>query len=332
MAISLQSCRNDYVGDGATVSFPYVFKILIASDLSVITTNTLGVETVLSYPGDYTVSGIGNTNGGNVVMASAPTNLYQVTVRRIRELKQKTSIRNETEFYQASIEDGLDKLLMIDQQQQEQINRSIKLLVSEGLDFNPALPVLLGQIERVIGTNATGDGLELGPTFTEIETAEASAVAAAASAAAAAVSASGSTSAATTAALAAAAAAVSQAAAALSAAAAVSAGFDSTNSPHSVTDGQAATNLTGETFDGTVYSSVLIFFEVLRGTTVMAVGWLSLNYLNGTWRFVEGPYGGEVHGITWSVTQATTIGQLQAALDSGAGNGKIKFKKTYFPV
>lgn len=332
MAISIQTQRNDYVGDGTTVIFPYVFKIYTAQDLSVIVASTSGVETTLTYPTDFTVSGLGQTNGGNVTMTLAPTSLYKIVIRRKRLLQQTTSIRNETEFYQATLEEMADKLLMLDQQQQEEINRRIRTKVSESSLFSLELPTLSGNTERVIGTNALGTGLELGPTFTEIADAEASALAAIASATAALTSETSAATAATDALSNATAATNAAAAAALSAAAAATSGFDQTNSPHAVTDGQAATNLTGEAFDGTVYSSVMIFFEIIRGTTVSAVGTLSLNYLNSTWRFQEGNYTGENHGVTWSMTQATTIGQLKAALDSGAGNGTIKFKKTYFGV
>jgi hypothetical protein len=221
-----------------------------------------------------------------------------------------------------------DKLLMIDQQQQEEIDRAVSLKVGENADFDPILPALDGEEERVIGTNDTGDGFELGPTFTEIANAQTYATNAQASATNAASSATAAASSATASAASATAASASATAAA-SAASAAASGFDSTSSPHSVTDGQAAANLTGETFNSASYSSVLIFFEIIRGTTVAAVGWISLNYLNSAWRLVEGPYGGEVHGVTWSLT-GTTTAQLQAALDVGAGNGTIKFKKTYF--
>lgn len=324
MAITIQSARNDYFGTGFQTVFPYVFKILLTTDLVVVVTDTLDNETVLSYPSDYDISNVGGALGGNVTLTTALTAAYQITIRRLRPLTQTTSIHNDGEYYAKLHEDAFDKLLMVDQQQQEQIDRSLKAFLAEDPLMNLTLPKMYGVLQRVIGTNTSGNGLILGPTFDEIENAENAAADAAASAASSETSALESLDSA-------AASAASATAAAASAAAAIASGFTSSG-PFAVTNGQAATNLLAETYDGTVYSTVMIFFEIKRGTTVMAAGTLTLNYLNGTWRIEEGNYTGEVHGVTWSITQSTTVGQLKAALDSGAGDGTIKFKKTLFPA
>lgn len=98
---------------------------------------------------------------------------------------------------------------------------------------------------------------------------------------------------------------------------------------HAVTDGQSATSLSGESWTAADYSSVDYTFEILRGTTVIANGDFSAQDLNGTWRIALGPYRGDIHGVTFTLT-GTTTQQLQAALNSGAGNGTIKLSKRYF--
>lgn len=98
---------------------------------------------------------------------------------------------------------------------------------------------------------------------------------------------------------------------------------------HTTTSGQSAANLTGETFDGTLLSSVVYNYEILLGTTVKATGDFSVHYLNGTWVFYDGMARGTAHGITFSLSQATTIGQLKAA-ESGLGNEIVKLKRHYF--
>lgn len=98
-----------------------------------------------------------------------------------------------------------------------------------------------------------------------------------------------------------------------------------------VTNGQSATNLAGEAYDGTVYSSVVYEYEIIQGTTIFGSGSFVLQYLNGTWQLIKrGDFdNGTPHGVTFSLTQATTIGQLQAA-ESGLADGTIKLKKHYF--
>jgi hypothetical protein len=98
---------------------------------------------------------------------------------------------------------------------------------------------------------------------------------------------------------------------------------------HAVTSGQSATNLTSETFDGTLVTSAIYNYEIIQGTTIMATGDFSVQYLNGTWVFKDGMGLGTAHGITFSLGQTTTIGQLKAA-ESGLGNGTIKLKRHYF--
>ena len=71
---------------------------------------------------------------------------------------------------------------------------------------------------------------------------------------------------------------------------------------------------------------------MIRGTTVVFNGRLSMQSVNGTWRVEDGGGEGDASGVTFSVSQATTVGQLRAALDSGAGNGTIKIKKHNFPA
>lgn len=101
----------------------------------------------------------------------------------------------------------------------------------------------------------------------------------------------------------------------------------------SVTSGQAATNLTGETVDGTVYSSVRYDFEIQQGTTIFSNGWFAIQYVNASWvlLFGESLDKDGTNGVTFSLTQAGSVAQIKAA-ESGLGNGTIKLKKSYFLV
>lgn len=101
---------------------------------------------------------------------------------------------------------------------------------------------------------------------------------------------------------------------------------------HSVTDGQAATNLTSETVDGTAYTSAVYTVEIIRGTAYFATGDLSLHYKNSTWELVLGGFRGDDTEVTFSITQATTVAQLKAALSTGPGSGTIKLKRVLFDV
>lgn len=185
MSISSTTSFNQYTGNNSTATYSYTFKIFEESDLLVTKMNTSGVETVLALTTDYTVSGEGESSGGSITLVAG--NLatgYILTIRRVMDVVQETDIRNQGSYYPAVIEDQLDKMVMIDQQQQNELDRSPKLPESvDPADFDITLPTdMADNPSATIIINATGDGFEIGPTGTEISGAAASAAAAAASA------------------------------------------------------------------------------------------------------------------------------------------------------
>jgi parallel beta-helix repeat protein len=135
MTVATTTNRNDYTLNGATLVYPYTFRILDAADVQVIRRAVAtGVETILSYPLDYAVSGVGNTSGGAVTLGNAGTSGDLLTIRRNRPLKQTIDLKNQGRNSPADVETGLDALLMIAQQLQDQVDRSLKL----GATINPA--------------------------------------------------------------------------------------------------------------------------------------------------------------------------------------------------
>lgn len=194
MTISSATSRNDYVGNGSVDTYSYNFQIFEDTDLVVIVKDTDDVETALTLTTHYTVSGAGDASGGSVSLVSgafdwlnATDDLktdYTITIRRVLPLKQETDIRNQGDFYPEVHEDQFDRFISIDQQQQDDIDRSVKMPESvSASEFNPELPASLsGSANATIVTNATGDAFAVGPTTTAIENAESNANDAAASA------------------------------------------------------------------------------------------------------------------------------------------------------
>jgi hypothetical protein len=114
-------------GDGSTTEFPYDFKIFADGDLTVILRSAAGTETVQTLTTDYSVTNAGNANGGNVVFVTAPASGVTVLIRRDMDLTQSTDYTPNDPFPATSHEDALDRLTFISQQQQEELDRSIKL-------------------------------------------------------------------------------------------------------------------------------------------------------------------------------------------------------------
>lgn len=119
MTIQSQTWRHEYVSTGGT-EYPYTFRILDSSHLLVISDE---VTQVLN--SDYTVDGIGDPAGGTVTFATAPTAGVTVIVMRNVPLTQLTDFVENDLGLAETREDAHDKGCMIDQQIQEQVDRTL---------------------------------------------------------------------------------------------------------------------------------------------------------------------------------------------------------------
>ncbi|GIW60583.1 MAG: hypothetical protein KatS3mg087_1649 [Patescibacteria group bacterium] len=125
MTISTTTNKNIYTADGVQTTFQYTFKIFDASHLEVILEDTNGNETVQTINVDYTVTGVGNAAGGDVVFTAAPTNGYKVVIHRVPPLTQETDYINNQVINIETLEQDLDKIVTIAQYLKETIDRSL---------------------------------------------------------------------------------------------------------------------------------------------------------------------------------------------------------------
>lgn len=128
MTVSSTNTKNSYSGDDSTVVFAYTFKVFDDDDIQVILRNdTTGAETVQTKTTHYSVSGVGNTSGGNITFVTAPATGQTVVLLRAIPLTQATDYTPNDPFPAATHEDALDRLTFIVQDQQEELDRAIKI-------------------------------------------------------------------------------------------------------------------------------------------------------------------------------------------------------------
>lgn len=156
MTVSTEVARNDYIGTGATATFDFDFQIYDETDLLVTTTVTAtGALTELSYPADYSVTGVGEPAGGQIVLTGGNLAAGETLSVRFRTtLTQETDLRNQGGYHPESVEDALDRLVKIDQQQQDEIDRT--LMAAAG-DFPGALPSAVDRANKYLGFDALGN-------------------------------------------------------------------------------------------------------------------------------------------------------------------------------
>lgn len=121
MTVQTNTNVANFLGNGAA-TYPIGFKFNSAADLVVQkTVIATGVTTTLTLNSDYSVAGAGIEEGGSITFSQAPTSVESIKVTRVVDLLQLTDLRNQGKFYAEVHEEVFDKLVMIDQQQQTEI-------------------------------------------------------------------------------------------------------------------------------------------------------------------------------------------------------------------
>jgi len=194
MSLEPNPRRNDYLGDGSTDTYDYDFPISSESELLVKTLDTDYNEVTLVLNTDYSVSGVEDQDGGSItllesMLATPLDSGVSLVILGRQPVQQQVNIGSNAPFRGDVVEAEFDNLTKTDQEQQEQIGRSLKIADTiPASSFDPTLPKEIldpANAEAVIIINETNDGFKIGPTVGAIAGASAAATAAAASAAAA---------------------------------------------------------------------------------------------------------------------------------------------------
>ncbi len=150
-----------FIGTGTATVFPYAFKIFAASNLQVVRADSsTGLESTLILNTDYTVSL--NTDqdsnpGGNVtLLAVLAVGFTMVITSDIANL-QPTDLTNQGGFYPEVITDALDRATIQIQQMADELTRSIKIPISDGLSLDMELPTAAARANSFLAFDATGE-------------------------------------------------------------------------------------------------------------------------------------------------------------------------------
>ena len=127
MTITTTTIKNSYSGNGSNTVFAYTYKILAEGDIEVIVRSANGTETVKTLTTDYTVSGVGSAGGGNVTFVTAPLSTETVVLRRETTQTQSVDLVENDPFTAETVEGAFDRAIVIAQELQEEVDRSIKL-------------------------------------------------------------------------------------------------------------------------------------------------------------------------------------------------------------
>ena len=116
--INAVSPKVRYIADGITKSFSFVFPIFSDQDMDVYIDDTL-------IKSGYSITGVGTSEGGEVIFNTAPKNGKSITLLRNLEIKRTSDFQESGAFRAKAINYELDYQIACLQQLNEQISRSV---------------------------------------------------------------------------------------------------------------------------------------------------------------------------------------------------------------
>jgi len=159
MTVSSETNKVSYAGNGSTTDFSTSFVFLDDAHILVtLVVDATGVETTQTITTEYTLVGAGTGSAGTVTMLTAPASGETLIISRNISLTQETDYVANDPFPAETHEEALDKLTMIDQQQQEELSRSIRFPLSVDSGVSNEIPTPTANY--FLKFNSTGDAIE----------------------------------------------------------------------------------------------------------------------------------------------------------------------------
>jgi len=157
MTISSTTVKVSYSGNSSTTVFAYTFKILDDDEIQVIIRSSTGTETVKTKTTHYTVSGVGSSGGGNITFLTAPVTGETVVLKRNTTRTQETDYVANDPFPANSHEEALDRVTMIAQEIQEELQRAIKLSKTNTMTSTEFTVAAADRANKILAFDTNGE-------------------------------------------------------------------------------------------------------------------------------------------------------------------------------
>ena len=158
MTVTSTNQKVTFNGNGSTTVFAYNFKIFADADLLVVLRVTAtGAETTQTLTTNYTVSGAGETSGGNVTMGTAPASGTTLTVLRAQPNLQGLDLVPNDPFPAGNLEDSLDKLTFMVQANEEEISRAVRFTSANTITSPEFATTVAERANKLFSFDASGN-------------------------------------------------------------------------------------------------------------------------------------------------------------------------------
>ncbi len=178
MAINSTSRQTTAYTSGS--NFAFAFKVFTTADVKVIKIQTSNnAQTILNITSDYTVQLNGDQNdnpGGSVTLASGTLGSgsltgFTIVITSKVEAKQLTELTNQGGFFPEVINDALDKSVILHQQQQNVIDKTIRFQQTDSVTGLEITDSPTTRANKTISFDSSGDVSLIGPVLTTNDTA-----------------------------------------------------------------------------------------------------------------------------------------------------------------
>ena len=162
MTISTTTIKNSYSGNGSTSVFNYTFKITDEDHIQVIIRSAAGTETTKTKTSHYNVSGVGNSGGGQITFTSGniPANTETIILSRSTPQTQGLDLIENDPMPAENLETAFDKVTLIAQELQEQLDRSLKVSKTATITTPEITADASARAGKLLGFDSTGNALD----------------------------------------------------------------------------------------------------------------------------------------------------------------------------
>ncbi len=157
---------NLFVGNGSANTFPFTFKVFTAAEVVVVrVTTATSTETTLTLQTDYTVTLNPDQNGnpgGSITLVSGGVaqnlaNGFNLVITSNVQSLQGTDLTNQGGFFPEVINDALDKSVILHQQQQELLDRSIRFSLTNTIGSLEISEDANARANKILGFDSQGE-------------------------------------------------------------------------------------------------------------------------------------------------------------------------------
>ncbi|KGH26263.1 hypothetical protein, partial [Comamonas testosteroni] len=146
MPVEQQTPFNEYTGNGVTTVFAFQFQVLIATDLAVFVDGAIKANGT-----DYTITGVGSQQGGQVTFSAAPASGADVLLAREMVFARDTDYQTNGDLREAVLDRDFDRIWLVLQGIASSVGTALRLPFPEQA---AALPSFISRRDRILGFNS----------------------------------------------------------------------------------------------------------------------------------------------------------------------------------